>query len=94
MSKDDELVDTVKLHLREKIISKLKANQPAKEPPTDTQLIKKICCSLFIDYLTENRLFHTASVFAPESGSSRNQFSKEELLSLFRIEMGDSGSML
>ena len=30
MSKDDELVDTVKLHLREKIINKLKANQPKK----------------------------------------------------------------
>ena len=30
MGRDDELVDTVKLHLREKIIDKLKANQPKK----------------------------------------------------------------
>ena len=30
MSKDNEHVDTVKLHLREKIINKLKANQPTK----------------------------------------------------------------
>ena len=30
MNRDDELVDTVKLHLRDKIITKLRANQPKK----------------------------------------------------------------
>lgn len=30
MGRDDELVDTVKLHLREKIINKLKTNAPKK----------------------------------------------------------------
>lgn len=78
MQKDDELVDTVKLHLREKIISKLKnsTSKSKAETPVDQQLVKKICCSLFLDYLSENRLFHTASVFAPESGSTRSQFTK------------------
>lgn len=77
MGRDDELVDTVKLHLREKIINKLKANQPATQPPTDATLLKKISNSLFLDYLSSNRYLHTMSVFAPESGSSRSQFSNE-----------------
>lgn len=65
MGRDDDLVDTVKLHLREKIINKLKANVPKKEVPTDTALIKKLCNSLFMDYLNSHRYFHTAAVFSP-----------------------------
>ena len=62
--------------------------------PTDQTLIKKICASLFIDYLTANRYFHSMSVFAPESGSSRSQFSNDELKSIFRIETEGCDSML
>ena len=94
MGRDDELVDTVKLHLREKIITKLKANQPVKQPLTDATLIKKISNSLFLDYLQANRYLHTMSVFAPESGSSRSQFSNEELSSMFRIDTKGCDSML
>lgn len=65
MGRDDELVDTVKLHLREKIIKKLQANQPKKEVPVDEGLMKKLCASLFLDYLAANRYLHTLSVFAP-----------------------------
>jgi hypothetical protein len=94
LGKDSELVDTVKLHLREKIINKLKSNQPKKSAPDDQELLAKLCCSLFLDYLTEYRFLHTASVFAPESGSSRRQFSREELLSLFGADMDGCKSVL
>lgn len=77
MGRSDELVDTVKLHLREKIINKLKSNKAPDQIQTDPSLIKKLCCSLFLDYLSANQYFHSLAVFAPESGSSRSQFTNE-----------------
>jgi hypothetical protein len=44
--KDNELVDNVKLQLREKIISKLKNSKPAPQPSTDDALLRKLTNSL------------------------------------------------
>lgn len=44
--KDNELVDNVKLQLREKIINKLKNSKPAPPPSTDDALLRKLTNSL------------------------------------------------
>ena len=49
--KDDELVDNVKLQLREKIIGKLKNNKPINPQPIESSLLLKVCNSLVADYL-------------------------------------------
>jgi hypothetical protein len=49
--KDSELVDNVKVQLREKIISKLKNSKPMANPAIDNSLIKKICNTLVVQYL-------------------------------------------
>jgi hypothetical protein len=75
--KDTELVDSVKLQLREKIINKLKNTKQVSQPPLENALMKKICNTIIVEYLEEQRFFNSLSVFSPESNFSKNHFSNE-----------------
>ena len=81
--KDGDLVDNVQLQLRQKIIDKLKHSSPP--PPIQDNLLKKICNTLFADYLETHHYHHSLSVFAPESHFSQNHFSSQELQSMLRV---------
>jgi hypothetical protein len=91
---DGELVDNVKLQLREKIINKLKATKPASLPPTDASLLIKVCNTLVADYLEAQRLFHSLAVFAPEAGCSKHSFNREELQAMFSQTSAQEQSLL
>lgn len=75
--KDNELVDNVKLQLREKIINKLKNTKSNNVINIDLSLIKKICNTLVVQYLENQKYFHTLAVFSPEANYTKHHFSNE-----------------
>ena len=88
------MVDNVKLQLREKIINKLKSSQGVQQPQTEASLLKKICNTLLVEYLEKQRYFHSLAVFSPESGFSKQHFSREEMGGLLRVDQHGDDSML
>lgn len=75
--KDNELVDNVKLQLREKIINKLKNTKPQNQPEVENSLLKKICNTLLVEYMENQRYFHSLAVFSPEANYTQHHFSNE-----------------
>jgi oral-facial-digital syndrome 1 protein len=67
---DQGLVDNLKVKIRQKLIEKLKHEQKTKEVEPNALFVKKLCSSLFIDYLRVNNYDYTLSVFSPECGFS------------------------
>jgi hypothetical protein len=72
LSNDQELVDNVKLQLREKIINKLKTSTPPSHTiQPEKELVRKVALSLIHEFLSTERMFHTLAVFGPETGLSK-----------------------
>jgi hypothetical protein len=84
--KDSELVDNVKLQLREKIIGKLKNAKPVAAPPADEVLLRKLTNSLIAGHFETHRFFHSLAVFSPEANYNKHHFSEEELRGLLRVQ--------
>lgn len=83
---DIGLVDNVRTQVRQKLLDKLKHPPRTKEIKPDEMLVKKVCSSLIIDYLSFNQLNYTLSVFQPECGFSKNLLQSEELSSLLKLK--------
>ena len=84
--KDNELVDNVKLQLREKIINKLKSTKSNNAINIDLSLIKKICNTLVVQYLENQRYFHSLAVFSPEANYTKHHFSNEQMQSMLQCQ--------
>ena len=85
--KDEDLIDNVQLQLRQKIIDKLK--QSAPPAPIHDNLLRKVCNTLFVNYLETHHYHHSLSVFAPEAHFSQFHFSNQELQSMLRVQGGE-----
>lgn len=75
--KDNELVDSVQLQLRQKIINKLKTTQSQAQPSIEHSLLKKVCNTLLAQYLENQQYLHSLAVFSPEASLTKHHFSQE-----------------
>lgn len=86
---DIGLVDNVRTQIRQKLLDKLKHPVRTQEIKPDQLLIKRICSSLMIDYLSVNQHNYTLSVFQPECGFSKNLLPGEELSEVLKLGVCD-----
>jgi hypothetical protein len=63
---------TMQVKIRQKLIEKLQHERVSKDVEPDKLFVKKLCSSLFADYLQCNQLDYTLSVFTPECGFSNS----------------------
>ena len=71
---DMGLVDNVRVQIRQKLLDKLKQAPKPNDVKPDQVLVKRICSSLIIDYMSLNSHNYSLSVFQPECGFSNAVF--------------------